>query len=146
MTAYLETSFLVSLYTLDSNSASAVAAVQSSGGPFPLTSFGELELINAIELRQFRREITSAQAKLGRVDLSRDLRAGLFQRAPTTPAVYKEALRLAHSHTARLGVRSLDILHVASALELGFTAFYTFDKRQGQLARAAGLTLPLRLP
>jgi hypothetical protein len=38
--------------------------MRSATGPSPLTSFGELELTNAIELRVFRREITAAQAKL----------------------------------------------------------------------------------
>jgi hypothetical protein len=33
----------------------------------------------------------------------------------------------------------LDVLHVASALELGFRNFLTFDLRQQNLARAVGL-------
>jgi hypothetical protein len=36
-------------------------------------------------------------------------------------------------------VRSLDILHVAIALELGATLFLTFDHAQKRLAQAAGL-------
>ncbi len=38
-----------------------------------------------------------------------------------------------------LGCRSLDVLHVASALKLGFRNFLTFDRRQQQLAKTAGL-------
>jgi hypothetical protein len=78
LTAYLETSFLVSLYTLDANSASAVAHMRPGTGPFPLTSFCELELTNAIELRVFRREITAAQAKLALGDLGTDVAGGVF--------------------------------------------------------------------
>jgi predicted nucleic acid-binding protein len=40
---------------------------------------------------------------------------------------------------ARLGVRSLDTLHVASALELRAEGFWTFDERQKRLARAVGV-------
>jgi predicted nucleic acid-binding protein len=40
---------------------------------------------------------------------------------------------------ARLGNRTLDTLHVASALELKAERFWTFDDRQAKLARAAGL-------
>lgn len=40
---------------------------------------------------------------------------------------------------ADTGTRSLDILHVATALVLGCQTFHTFDTRQGKLARAAGL-------
>jgi len=38
-----------------------------------------------------------------------------------------------------LGTRSLDILHVASALVLGLPTFLTFDQRQCALANAARL-------
>jgi predicted nucleic acid-binding protein len=44
-------------------------------------------------------------------------------------------------HTPSLGCRTLDVLHVASALELAKTGFLTFDTRQRKLARAAGLRL-----
>lgn len=46
---------------------------------------------------------------------------------------------LALRHAARLGVRTLDTLHVASALELKAEFFWTFDTRQEKLALAAGL-------
>jgi len=46
---------------------------------------------------------------------------------------------LARHHGARLGLRTLDTLHVASALELKAQRFWTFDERQAKLARAAGL-------
>lgn len=36
----------------------------------------------------------------------------------------------------------MDLLHVAGALEIGATAFVTFDRRQGELARAEGLRVP----
>ncbi len=40
-----------------------------------------------------------------------------------------------------MGCRSLDVLHVASAIELGLRVFVTFDVRQQELARSAGLKL-----
>jgi predicted nucleic acid-binding protein len=39
----------------------------------------------------------------------------------------------------QLGTRTLDTLHVASALELGASEFWTFDQRQQKLAKAVGL-------
>jgi predicted nucleic acid-binding protein len=146
LTNYLETSFVVSLYTLDANSAAAVAALRSAAGPFPLTSFCELELTNALELRVFRREISRTKAKLSLAAIAGDLASGVFQPVPTPPSVYEEALRLARRHSAVLGTRSLDILHVAAALKLGLKTLYTFDHRQAELARAAGLKTPVRVP
>ena len=37
----------------------------------------------------------------------------------------------------------MDILHVACAVEIGASAFLTFDKRQAELARFAGLEVPM---
>jgi predicted nucleic acid-binding protein len=146
LTNYLETSFLVSLYTVDANSAAAITALQSAAGPFPLTSFCELELTNALELRVFRREITRSEAKLSLAAMAGDLASGVFNSVPVPPSVYEEALRLARRHSAVLGTRSLDILHVAAALKLGLKTLYTFDRQQAQLARAAGLKTPIRVP
>ena len=42
-------------------------------------------------------------------------------------------------HSPKLGTRSLDVLHVASALELEMRYFVTYDKRQENLARIVGL-------
>jgi predicted nucleic acid-binding protein len=146
LTAYCDTSFLVSLYTLDANSAVALTAISSLPGPYPLTSFCELEMTNAVELRVFRREITAASAKLILSAVQKDIADGFLRSIPTPAGVYAEALRLSGRHTATLGIRTLDVLHVAAALILGLTPFYTFDRRQRQLARAAGLTTPIRIP
>jgi predicted nucleic acid-binding protein len=146
LTAYCDTSFLVSLYTLDANSAAASTAISSLTGPYPLTSFCELEMTDAVELRVFRREITAASAKLILSAVQRDIADGFLRSVPTPAGVYGEALRLSRRHTASLGIRTLDVLHVAAALILGLTPSYTFDRRQRQLARAAGLTTPIRIP
>ena len=39
----------------------------------------------------------------------------------------------------KLGVRTLDTLHVACALKLRAEQFWTFDSRQTKLAKAVGL-------
>jgi predicted nucleic acid-binding protein len=46
---------------------------------------------------------------------------------------------LARRHGPVLGVRTLDSLHVACALELKADRFWTFDERQARLAEAVGL-------
>ncbi|MGH9609315.1 MAG: PIN domain-containing protein [Bryobacteraceae bacterium] len=54
---------------------------------------------------------------------------------------FEVCCRLARRHAARLGSRTLDALHVASALELKAERFWTFDERQEKLARAEGLKM-----
>ena len=51
------------------------------------------------------------------------------------------AAKLSREYSRRLGTRSLDVLHVASALELGFSMFISFDIRQQNLVKAVGLKL-----
>jgi predicted nucleic acid-binding protein len=43
------------------------------------------------------------------------------------------------AHTPKLGTRSLDVLHIACAVELGLCQFLTFDVKQRKLAVACGL-------
>jgi len=40
---------------------------------------------------------------------------------------------------SKIGIRTLDSLHVACALELKADQFWTFDERQSKLAKAEGL-------
>ena len=107
--------------------------------------FGEAELTNAIKLRVFRREITVAQAQAALERLAAHIATGVFQATPVPAAVYDLARQLSRKHTATLGTRTLDILHVAAALVLHADSFYTFDRAQAQLARAAGLATPVRI-
>ncbi|HZW94137.1 MAG TPA: PIN domain-containing protein [Candidatus Eremiobacteraceae bacterium] len=46
---------------------------------------------------------------------------------------------LARRHGPKLGMKTLDTLQVACALELKAKRFWTFDKRQAKLAKAQGL-------
>jgi len=48
---------------------------------------------------------------------------------------------LGRKHGPKLGVRTLDSLHVACALELKADRFWTFDDRQAKLAKAEGLKM-----
>jgi len=57
----------------------------------------------------------------------------------------KQSDALSRRHTAGHGNRTDDILHSASALELGCDEFWTFDRRAAKLAEREGLTVPARL-
>ena len=53
--------------------------------------------------------------------------------------VFARALELSARHAVTLLCRSLDVLHVAAALELGCSRFVSGDDRQLALAAAEGL-------
>ncbi len=139
MSAYADTSFLVSIYTPDANSVLAVARMKRVRLPVLLTLLGELELVNALQLRLFRKELTRSQITTTYSMFSEDTQKGIFQMKPLTLAMYERAKAIVLKQTPRLGSRTLDILHVASALVLQADTFYTFDRIQAKLARAEKL-------
>jgi predicted nucleic acid-binding protein len=136
---YADTSFLASLYAADSHSAEAQRRVRLRSPEFFLTPLLELELMNALQLRVFRREASSTEARKSGADLESDIRDGLFTNVPVTAQAYETAQRVAQRQTASIGTRTLDILHVACAVLLKADRFWTFDERQAALARAEGL-------
>jgi predicted nucleic acid-binding protein len=55
--------------------------------------------------------------------------------------VFVRAVGISAQHSASTLARSLDVLHVAAALEAGCTSFVTADRRQAALAEAAGMAV-----
>lgn len=104
-----------------------------------LTPLHSAELAHAISQHIFRREISVAEAKQVSRDLERDRKAGIWTEVDLPDSAWESCAELAGRHGARFGVRTLDSLHVASALELGAEAFWTFDERQAKLAKAERL-------
>jgi predicted nucleic acid-binding protein len=103
-----------------------------------LTSF---ELSNALEGCRFRREISQEDVDRVLDAFDRDVASGVFTIHSFPPEIFARATALSRDHTSRLGTRGLDILHIAAAILLGASVFYTFDQRQARLARAAGLSV-----
>ncbi len=139
MILYADTSFLVSLYVPDANSASALAVARNLRFPLVLTPLGELEFVNSLALRVFRKELTSPQAASVFAHFRQDSTAGVIRIAPLPIAAFEEAKHLSQKHCASLGTRTLDLLHVAAAITLHARRFYTFDRAQAKLARLLGL-------
>jgi predicted nucleic acid-binding protein len=141
LSVYADTSFLVSLYVLDVNSARAAASLRRTKFPISISVFGELELSNAISLRLFRGELRAAEAKAAYRLVGQDIEGGVLESKPIPGAAFERAKRIARRATPRFGTRTIDVLHVALALQFGAEAFYTFDVRQAKLAIAEGLRL-----
>lgn len=137
---YADTSFLVSLYIDEAQSPLAQNYVEKVGGGLVFTPFHRLELRTALRLRVFRGEITTEFLKNTFRLLETDMRTGAFEHAPLNwNKTLREAEEIGAAHVAQTGTRSGDLLHIASALVLEATEFCTFDYRQAELAKRAGL-------
>ena len=141
MKAYADPSFIVSLYSLDANSASAARTMQASSAQPLITTFGELEVVNAMGLRIFRKEVSPAQAQSSLLAFENDLRNGIFQLRELADSILERGRQLSRQTAAKLGTRTSDLLHVAAALVLGVDYFYSFDLQQRKLAQAMRLKL-----
>lgn len=139
MKIYADASFLISLYSLDANSAIAGQTMGAASGERYVTVFGELEVVNALHLRVFRKELSGSQVQSSLSDFEKDMRDGIFLLRPLPEQVFERAGQLSRTTTARLGTRAADLLHVAAALELAADYLYSFDQQQRKLARAVGL-------
>ena len=77
-------------------------------------------------------------------DLKADLISGNVVTIPAPwPRIHLAAERLSELYTDAGGHRAMDILHVATAIELGAKVFLTFDGKQKKIAEAEGLDVPL---
>ena len=122
MKIYLDTSFLISLYSPDINSGIAARAMHISKGDRVITTLVELEVVNALGLRVFRKVVSAAQAQASVVNFEKDLLDGILRLRPLSEQAFGRARELSRQSTARLGTRTADLLHVAAALEFGVDA------------------------
>ncbi len=130
MSAYADTGFVVSLYKSESTSGRAAETMRLAEAPVPLSQLGQLEVCNAFELSVIRREINAEAAELKKALFAGDVAAGVFviMDIPSL-RLFLRSIELAERHSAVLGTRSLDLMHVAAALWLAVDAFFSFDER-----------------
>ena len=149
MNAYPDTSFLCALYRLQTNSARAAARFAKMPGPLEVSSLLLFEFRQSVrfQVRLHRNDGSKGFAKAEGVQMLADLRADLASgalviRSAPWQQVHATAERLSERHTEADGHRAMDILHVATALELGANEFLTFDANQKKLAKAEGMSVP----
>ena len=138
--AYPDTSFLFSLVSKDSRTPEATAFMIRAAAPCFFTPLHRLEVRNALRNATARGEITDQERRTAFHLIDEDLREGLFVHAAVSwTDAFRRADELSEKHAARDWQRTIDLLHVAIALECGSDTFLSFDQRQRNLAQAAGL-------
>lgn len=139
---YVDPSALSRLYLHQAGSREMSNWRKRAGGSLPITHHGRVEVINAINLAVFREELRAEKAVAAQNWFAEDFIQGhLTQVDILWRASLNRAAELSQTHTRQFGTRSLDVLHVACAIELSLRYFLTFDERQGKLASAVGLKL-----
>ena len=145
MRIYADSSFIVSLYVQERHSGAAlrqIMPIKDAGDSILLTDLTLTEATNAVYLGVFRRLLSEMEASQVLEELNSDIGAGVFRLVSPSPPMWNTARELSRAYVARIGCRSLDVLHAANALLLNAELFLTFDNRQRTLAIAAGLNAP----
>ena len=106
-----------------------------------LTPLHRAEWAHAIAQHIFQRKISAQESQRLYRDFEHDRKAGLWVEISLPEQTFETSVEFARRHVARLGVRTLDSLHIASAVELKAERFWTFDDRQAKLAVAEGLKI-----
>jgi len=140
LSVYIDSSFLVSLYIRDQHSHAAIGKMTSDPAVW-LTPLHVAEWTHAVEQHVFRRATSRTEADQLYDRFQRHRESGLWVEVAVPESSFDVCAQLARRHVAQSGVRTLDTLHVAAALELKAECFWTFDDRQAKLAKANGLKL-----
>jgi predicted nucleic acid-binding protein len=138
LTIYADSSFLVSNYVQDIHSAEAVRRM-SQGPSVWTTHLSQSEVANALYRYAFRGALSLVEAQKYWSEFRQDSLKGVWIHADLPSEIWETSIGLAQRFGATLGGRTLDTLHVACALELKSSKFWTFDDRQAKLAQAVGL-------
>ncbi|HSI86794.1 MAG: PIN domain-containing protein [Candidatus Methylacidiphilales bacterium] len=140
---YCDSSFLVSLYLPnDAFYAQAGQEVKKFKHSVPYTLLNELEIVTTLQraLAQHRLSKPLFDTILRQIAMD-EANAFLKSASVDHNDVHRHAIKLSKQYTSQFLCRTLDILHVASAIAVNASSFASFDNRQRSLAAAAGLTL-----
>jgi predicted nucleic acid-binding protein len=137
LTVYADTSLFVSVYLDDQHSLKARGRILTSAVWF--TPFHLAEWTHAISQHVFQGEMSPSESVRITRQLENDLSAHVWVEVELPEDAFELCADLARRYGPKLGIRTLDSLHVACALELKAEQFWTFDERQLKLAKAVGL-------
>jgi predicted nucleic acid-binding protein len=140
LTVYADSSFLVSSYVRDSHVNEFVRRISTHPSIW-LTPFHEAELAHGIYLHVFYKKLSLDAAARAWNEFQQDCAVGVWTALSLPERTWEASVSLAKRFGPTLGVRTLDSLHVACALELRAERFWTFDERQARLAEAVGLNI-----
>jgi predicted nucleic acid-binding protein len=144
---FADTSLLCALYRPQDNSADADRLMRQEAAPVYISALVLFEFRQSARLQAYRyskdrlQGFPKREARRMLETLQANISKGRLVISPVADwaKVHGTAEHLSAQYTIAGGYRSFDVLHVATALELKADIFFTFDSRQGALAKSAGL-------
>ena len=150
MKAYADTNFLLRLFLVYEDSDRAIALLDGLGskmGACPVTWLQNIEYTNSVHLLVFQSRagalprVTPELAAIAQNDFTEALARGssLREAVLNHRELTAGCRSLSERHTSSHGLRTYDVVHVASALLLQCDTFWSFDAKASKLAKLEGL-------
>ena len=134
--SYLDTSFLLKAYKQEPGSIQVLSFLKQNALTACVSVLTDVEMASALF-----RQLSSAEAQRSYSVYRRNRQSGTYIEAQINEDVFALARRIAEQHSGALLLRSLDLLHLATALHQGATSFATYDGRLGTAAQQLGLSV-----
>ena len=150
MKAYADTNFLLRIYLDYDDSERAISLLSRltrRTEACPVAWLQQIEFSNALQLLVFqsragaRPRVSNEMAAMALQSFNDDLDRGVAFREANLGAgeLTATSRSLSGRHTASIGSRTYDVIHVAAALRLGCDTFWSFDVKASKLAKLEGL-------
>lgn len=137
--SYFDTSALLKIYNEELGSLQVTMIAQLEPA-IPLLFVVEIELRNSLRVLHGRGRILLHELQHAFECIDQDIANGrLLRQNQDAMQVERTSFSLSEKYTSACLSRSLDIIHVATAIIQGSMTFVTCDKRQALLAEKAGL-------
>ena len=133
---FLDSSFLFKLYVAEADSDQAFELLESFAGTGVVTLLSDVEVASGGYHGRSEEIVQRARQQYRTERL-----AGAFHQVTLDDPVFDLARQLGEKHAMQYKLRSLDILHLATALHYGMVGFATYDDRLILAATAFGLKL-----
>ena len=139
---YWDTSALFKLYVTEPGSQELFQIAAETREPVTSSAIITAEMLCALHRKEADGDLGAGSAKVVYSKFLEDIRGNRLLVLPfdsEVAAVAETVVRLAYQRRPRIFLRSLDAIHLATALSVRTTVFVTVDGRLRDLAEAVGL-------
>ena len=137
---YWDTSALLKLYVLETDSAYFVGLIKASSTPLLTSEIARVEIFSALARKENAGEFSKGMAEQLYARFLSAASRGSIVTVPLAADVVREAVSLTRNcYSQSVPIRSLDAIHVASAVASGAQIMVATDVRLREVAALAGL-------
>lgn len=143
---YWDTSCVLALYVPEKISTQAAEAASLAKGPIHSSSILEFEMTFAVHAKEARGEIPRGSSARVLLKFQADLQQGRFLLVPLGIDIKARSREIAASTIQAeppVFLRTIDGIHIATALELGSPELITADRKMADAASLLGITTKL---